>query len=247
MNNPISLVDLDGMKVDSASRPEWDRQKQAVTDQRNNLSTGVTALIALSQATGIDMGGLISGLQERVTSLDGTLNNLTNLENSTQKYGLNSGAGEVGGTTLNTQTNTIVFSFSTTANFVHETTHGGQFEAGEIAFTSNGGLVGQDVNDETSAYKSQFAYDPSSVSGLKSSSVANSFNSITSSWVQGITTSTGDKLYAPGGTNNTGVSPVNINSGRADLIRAYPNLTGQLQSLPANFTLKSIPGLYYKH
>jgi hypothetical protein len=85
------------------------------------------------------------------------------------------------------------------------------------------------------------------VSGLTSSSVADSFNKITSTWVQGITTSAGDKLYAPGGTNNTGVSPVNINSNRDAIIRAYPNAASQLQSLPTNFTLKSISGLYYKH
>jgi hypothetical protein len=226
-------------------RQHGDRQKRTITNQKNNLSQGIVGLQTLAK-TGTNLNGLIQALQERVTSLDGTLNNLTHLENSTQMYGLNTGAGEVGGTTLNTATNTIIFAFSTTSNFIHETTHGGQFESGEIAF-SNGSIIGQDVNDETSAYKAQFAFDLASVSGLRSSSIANSVSSITSSWVQGITTSTGDRLYAPGGTANTGVSPVNINSVTADLIRAYPARAAQLQSLPANFVLKSLPGLYYKH
>jgi hypothetical protein len=247
MGNPISLVDADGMKVDSASRHEWDSQKQAITDQRNDLSQGVTDLNALSKATGADLSGLINGLTDRVTSLTGTLTNLTNLENSSQMYGLNSTPGQTGSTTLNTSTHTIVFSFGNTANFVHETTHGGQFESGEIAFRSDGRPIGEDVQNEVSAYKAQFAFDPKSVSGLTSSSVANSFGSITTTWVQGLTTSGGDRPYAQGGTFNTGISPVNINSTREDLIRAYPGQAAQLQTLPANFILKSIPGLYYKH
>ncbi|WP_240049538.1 hypothetical protein [Mucilaginibacter psychrotolerans] len=235
------------MKVDSASKPEWDRQKQLITDKRNNFNQGIADLRAIAGATGVNLDGLISGIQQQVTSLDGTLSNLTNLENSTQVYALRGGVTEVGGTTLNPQNHIITFAFGTTANFIHETTHGGQFEAGEIAFNSRGAIVGQDVNDEISAYQRQFAYDPSSVSGLRSSSVANTLGAINATWVQGITTSTGDRIYAPGGTANTGISPVNINSDRAALMRAYPNIANQLQSLPANFTLKSIPGLYYKH
>jgi hypothetical protein len=153
MDNPISLIDADGMKVDKASQKEWDNQKKSITDQRDNLSTGVAALTELSKATGADLSGLINGLEGRVTSLNGTLSNLTNLENSSQMYSLNKGTQEVGGITLNTKTSTITFSFGNTANFIHETTHGGQFESGDIAFTSTGKMVGQDVGDEVSAYK----------------------------------------------------------------------------------------------
>jgi hypothetical protein len=106
---------------------------------------------------------------------------------------------------------------------------------------------GQDVHDEVAAYKAQFAYDPSSVSGLtSSSSSANSFGAITTGWVQGITKSDGSKPYAPGGSANTGITPVNINTNRDGLIAAYPGQAAGLKTLPADFTLKSIPSIYYK-
>ncbi len=246
-NNPISLVDLDGMKVHTASQKEWNNQKQNITNQRDNFINGVNDLTDLSNSTGVDYSGLISGLQDRITSLTGTLGNLTNLENSSQMYSLNSNGGEVGGTTLNTSTNSIVFTYSGTANFIHETTHGGQFEAGKIGFSkTTGKLYGIDLNDESAAYKAQFAFDPSSISGLKSSSVAYFSNSISSTWVQGITTSSGTRPYSLGGNANTAQAPITLSSSRSSLMLAYPNITG-LQSLPANFTLKSMSDIYYKH
>lgn len=123
-------------------------------------------------------------------------------------------------------------------------THAGQFEAGNMAFNSKTGMtLAQDVYDEVAAYKSQYAYDPSSVSGLPSTSVANSFGSITPTWVQDLA---GGTLYAPGGKANTGTGPLNINSTRADFINAYPN-NPAVKTLPANFVLKtSYPNIYYK-
>lgn len=113
-----------------------------------------------------------------------------------------------------------------------------------MAFDSKKGTtLAQDVYDEVSAYKAQFAYDPSSVSGLPSTSVANSFGTITPSWLQGLA---GGTLYAPGGTANTGIGPLNINSTRADFINAYPS-NPDMKTLPAGFILKtSYPNIYYK-
>lgn len=106
--------------------------------------------------------------------------------------------------------------------------------------------MGQDLGDEIGAYRAQFAFDPSSVSGLTSSSTPTSFNAITSPWVQGITKTDGTKPYGPGGSANTGLVPVNINSNVNTLMQAYPNAAGTLQGLPASSTLKSLPGVYYK-
>lgn len=103
----------------------------------------------------------------------------------------------------------------------------------------------QDIGDEVAAYKAQFAYDPSSVSGLTSTSRANSFGAITPQWVQGVTTSTGQQPYAPGGSANTGVGPLNVNSTREDFIRAYPN-NPAMRNLPQNFSIKSIPNAIYR-
>jgi uncharacterized protein (DUF2235 family) len=242
-------IDPNGMEIDPASQAEWDKQKQTVTDQRDKLQGKVDKLTAKAAAKGWSaekLAGKIGNLNERVASLNGSIANFGVLENSDQVYSLKSGAGEVGGVTYDNATGNIVINYSSTANFVHESTHAGQYEAGDMAFNSQtGATYAQDLGDEAAAYKAQFAYSPSSVSGLTSTSVANSFASITQAWVQGITTSTGAQPYAPGGFANTGQGPLNINSTKADFIRAYPN-NPALNNLPANFDLKTMPNVIYK-
>ena len=250
LNNPIVFVDPDGRSVDPASQNEWNKQKKAVTDQRDKLQKQVDNLNITAKEkkwSAEKLSGKIGDLNERTAALNGSLTNIGNLEASKQVYELKTGAGEEGGTTYDPKTGNVVFSFGNTANFVHETTHGGQFETGDFAFDNKTGMpYGQDVFDEVSSYKAQYAYDPSSVSGLTSSSSLKSFGDITTGWVQGITKSDGDKLYAPRGSANTGIAPVNINTNRAGLIAAYPHLKANLETLPAGYTLKSIPTIYYK-
>ncbi|WP_302305011.1 hypothetical protein [Culturomica massiliensis] len=129
-------------------------------------------------------------------------------------------------------------------DFVHEVTHAGQFETGDIAFNAEtGGTLAQDIYDEIAAYQAQFAYDPGSISGLSSTYVAKSFNAITPAWVQGLA---GGSLYVPGGNANTGIESLNINSTRADFIKAYPN-SFSVKQLPKDYILKnSYPTIYYK-
>jgi hypothetical protein len=103
------------------------------------------------------------------------------------------------------------------------------------------------VFDEIQSYKAQYAFDPSSVSGLTSISTADSFAEITASWVQGIIKQDGDKPYAQGGTAHVGISTININSSREDLIKAYPEFAKELSVLPATYTLKTDPNVIYKH
>ena len=51
-------------------------------------------------------------------------------------------------------------------DFVHEVTHAGQFETGDIAFNAEtGGTLAQDIYDEIAAYQAQFAYDPGQYRG----------------------------------------------------------------------------------
>ncbi|HEX8575494.1 MAG TPA: hypothetical protein VF677_04290, partial [Flavobacterium sp.] len=161
------------------------------------------------------------------------------LEASTQAYSLNSSAAQ-NEVSYDASTGNIVISYTGTALFTHETTHAGQFETGDVAFnSSNGATLAQDVHDEVAGYRAQWAYDPSSVGGFTS------VNQISPSWVQGIADPSGNQPYRPGGTANTGIAPVNVNSTRDDLIRAYPHQRGVLQTLPANATLRSmIPTIY---
>ena len=108
-------------------------------------------------------------------------------------------------------------------DFVHEVTHAGQFETGDIAFNAEtGGTLAQDIYDEIAVYQVQFAYDPGSISGLSSTHVANSFGAITPSWVQGLKDATGAMPYTVAGSANTGLIPININSTRDAFIQAYP-------------------------
>jgi hypothetical protein len=247
-NNPLRFTDPTGMEIEEGSKKEWERQKAYVQKQRDKLQTKSDGLGAKAEKKGWSADKLANkqgNLGERISSLNSSLGTMGTLESSSQVYSLSHAApGANGGLTLDTKTNTIDISFGSTANFVHETTHAGQFETGDMAFDSKtGNTLAQDVYDEVSAYKAQFAYSPSSVSGLTSTSVANSFGAITTSWVQGLA---GGTLYSPGGTANTGVSPLNINSTKADFMKAYLG-SAAIKSLPTGFILKnSYPNIYYK-
>jgi RHS repeat-associated protein len=248
-NNPINLIDPDGRRIDSASQAEWNTQRQAITNRRNDLQSRAAKIREKGTTEGWSEEKInteLGDLTQRIESLNGTLANLTTLEGSDQLYSLRTGAGEIAGTTYNPATGAIVFSFGSTSNFVHETTHGGQFEAGDIAFDRvSGNCYLQDIDDEVASYKAQYAFDPRSVSGLRSSSVANSFATITAAWVQGITTSDGSQPYGRGGAANTGLAPVNMRSTRDDLIRAYPTLSDAISTMPAAITIRDlIPTIY---
>ena len=178
----------------------------------------------------------IGDKKERVSSLNESIKTFKVLEESTQVYALKQINGIVGNTSYDSSSDRIILSYTGTANFVHEAIHAGQFETQDLAFTLENGLTFlQDVFDEIHAYKAQFAYEPESVSSLQSSSIANSFNSINKEWVLGINNG---KLYGPETSNNTGLVPLNINSTKEDLIRAYPN-NPIFKSFPNNTTVKN--------
>jgi hypothetical protein len=249
-NNPIRFVDPSGMEIEEGSKKEWERQKGYVTKQKDKLQKKSDGLASKAEAKGWSSEKLAKkqgNLDGRVSSLNTSLSTMGTLEASDQVYSLTQiEPGATGGLTLGTKSNVISINYGGTSNFVHEMTHAGQFETGDVAFSSSGGTLGQDLSDEVSAYKAQFAYSPSSVSGLTSTSVANSFGTITPTWVQGIREANGNLPYAPGGSANTGLVPVNVNSTKDVLMRAYPWAAGAFKSLPTNYILKSTPGIYYK-
>ena len=208
-DNPMKFVDPTEMVIEEGSQKEWDKQKAAVQKRRDKLQNKVDKLNAKAAKKGWSQEKLNNKLgdkKERISSLYGSLQNLHTLENSSQVYALGTIEGNEGGLSLGDD-GVISINFGNTANFVHEATHAAQFESNDMGFDKDGATLGQDVFDEISAYKAQYAFDPSSVSGI-SSSRANSFSSITSDWVFGIN---GGATYGPNGAN-TGHSRVDMNS-----------------------------------
>lgn len=88
--------------------------------------------------------------------------------------------------------------------------------------------------------ETQFGYSPSSVSGLTSTSVANSFSEITPTWVQRLKDATGCMSYAEGGSTNIGLIPVNVDPTRDAPIQAYPLKAAVLRQLPENYNIRTL-------
>jgi hypothetical protein len=138
----------------------------------------------------------------------------------------------------------IIFSVGNAGNFVHETTHGGQFETGGIAYDKDSGKsFGNDLYDEIAAYRAQFAFNHKSVSGLKSSSNPNSFETITVKWLNDLEGLYKSHPYSDTGSARVGRIPITINSTLDLLTDAYPWMVDTFKKYPgkytASYTIKS--------
>lgn len=246
-DNPLAYSDPTGMVIEKGSIVEWGNLRSGIESKINMLQSHVNRLLAKAKSEGWSaekLSAKIGDRAERINSLNASLGTMGVLENSSQVYSLLHAVG-TGGLSFDANSNAITINFCGTANFVHEITHAGQFEGGDIAFINNGTVL-QDIYDEVKAYRAQYAYDPKSVSLLTSTSSANSFGTITPTWVQGLRNLAGNAIYAPGGSANIGLVPVNINATKGILLQAYPWNAAVLQGLPEGFNVRLINGLYYK-
>jgi RHS repeat-associated protein len=208
-NNPVRFTDPTGMVIDSLSQADWDKQKNTITAQRDKLVE--------KNKNGKN--------DARIASINGTLNNMTTLEGSDQVYSLQSVDGNKGQLRFDPATGNIVIEYYSTDNFVHEVTHGAQFESGNIGFSTQTGMViGNDLWDEAAAYTAQFNYSTSSIGGVSNAS------QITPQWVSNITVADGSKPYGPGGAFNVGQRVLNANSTMTSAYLAYPHLRQQIIS-----------------
>jgi RHS repeat-associated protein len=203
--NPVILVDPDGREIDPASIVGWNFQKYNINSKREELKG--QALV-----NGLTGGKVFQKEADRFNSLGNTLETMNNMEKSSQKYSLDPNNSNVGGTTMN-KDGSITLSFSNTALFVHEATHGGQYESGDIGFLNSfdpnqsGKGVAMDYWDEFEAYAAQSAYDPNSLPNRSTPSG-------TKDWLLGI------KEFD---YSNYGQTPINANSKENQVRKALPN------------------------
>ena len=201
-NNPMRYIDPTGMEIDSLSKEDWFAQKENVLKTMNNL-----------------IGKRENG--SRIESLQKTLSNMKTLENSSQVYSLQKTKSDVGQVRFDKSTGNVVLEYNGTANFVHEVTHGAQFESRDVGFDKSTGVaIAYDLWDEVGAYTAQYNYNPYSLP--HSIGIVTNVSQITPLWVKGIVDSRGKNLYGPGGRYNTGQQPLNANSGAHSLMKAYP-------------------------
>lgn len=241
--NPISFVDPTGMKIDEASLKNWETLKAEMQQVQSNLENRLARMI--------EKGGKqnrIANLQERVSGMRTNMTTMSTIESSSQLYALNTIAPtETGSVTYDPESQLITLNYANSANFVHELTHAGQFETGDVAFDPElGGAIAQDIYDEIAAYKAQYAFDPYSVSGLVSGSIINSMADITVPWLQSISDAQGKLIYSEGGLSKTSVTPLNINSPKTDVLKAYPSLGPFIKGFSNTDPLKKMIKIHYK-
>jgi len=222
-------IDSPEMTIDSNCKPQWDSYKADVFGKLKEA----TRRLAKFEAMQLRKRTLkkrdstkFAFVKMQIASLNATICNLRRLEMSAQVYALkdtsqNPAKGE-GGTVYAANSDQIVFYVANAASFVHETTHGGQYERGEQAYDSTtGGPRGDDLFDEVAAYQAEFAFDAAQVKGLKSSSKPKSFEAVTAVWVNDLKGPHESHPYSDTGSAKIGRISITINSPKASLCAAY--------------------------
>jgi len=229
-NNPIYFIDPDGRQIDPANQDEYDRMQRQVERKHDRLDNKLQRL----QNRGASQAR-IDKVADRVNQLAQTENNLNALEASPVMYQLNSldpATNSQGYLSYNANGNNgngaVVINYikGSTSNFVHESTHAGQYETHDVAFANanpgGNNTIGIDLHDEVAAYKAQYAFSPSSVTGLQSNVQVNNINGITPNWVQNIfDPMTNTHPYQ---AQHIGIVPVNTGTTVNTLIQAYPRV-----------------------
>lgn len=181
-------------------------------------------------------------LSERISSLGGSLDNMSVLEQSDNVYALEDSNGKNGGTYYDSNTGNINLSFDgSTSEFVHEMTHGYQFETGSLVLYKDG-TGSADLFDEVAGYKAQFAYDPGNFNFVKRNASIFENNSmqdmseITTNWVRSMPSG----LYS-----NHPNTQITLSTFREALLKTYPKvnfppnysfMTNQNVALPKRFS-----------
>ena len=224
-NNPVKLVDPNGEEIDSESMSTWNTLRAIITFSKNLYSISAK----LEKETN---GVLCKGASDSYSSLNKTLITMDQLENSSQMYRLSKVSGNTGDVCLNEDLS-LTINFCNTANFIHEVTHCGQFERGDIGFQLGAECMAfSDIYDELEAYSAQAAFDPSSLP-------VNRKQQLTVDWLLRIRDKNKDYIYG-----SCGRQQYDGNATAEDLNMAIPFLHGDLFHFEGK--LKNQQGVYFK-
>jgi|GEM_PF-3660137 len=158
-----------------------------------------------------------TGLKQVLARLD----TLKNSPNATYRIVLLTDTAQIPETIYDAASRSIVFKVFGVETFIHESTHGYQFEHKGLAYDKLGrGSTGCDIQDEIDAYKAEYYYDPDAVIRLPSTVKITAISSISKKWLTSLTNSYG-KIYACGGWAYTAQISVDIHSSPRRLTRAY--------------------------
>ena len=205
-NNPVNFVDPDGKYIDKASRREWNNNKRIIQEKIDNLE------YLASMWEGTKNSSIVDGLNQQIAGIKQTLSTMKVIEQSEQGYKLSALDSPLGNVVLDTESGLIDIQYisENIGNFVHEVTHAGQFESGDIGFDRETGYTyAQDIYDEIEAYKAEACY------------VGVDSKLITKKYVQNLTDSSGNKIYTLFGPRRVSPLKVTVRSPLYHVCTAY--------------------------
>ena len=224
------------MYIKDESQEEWIINRNDIVQKRDANHRTIEKTMEKAYRNGWSQEKIDKKIGEKqlhLQSLNNTLKTMSTLENSENAYGLSHSDSDVGGLILSDDGSiSIDYIEGDIGNFVHEVTHAGQIERGDLALSERGGAIYYDIYDEFQAYAAQYAYVKSSSSngflGLKS------YNSINLYWLNNIKNAAGSFVYRNQIGIDCGLIPVSAGSNEFTLLTAYP-CNRKLRSLLLDF------------
>jgi hypothetical protein len=236
-----------GNTIDPDCKRTWD---SLVAIVKNKDSLMKVQIGSIKDSKDVSVAAERLKLVNREERLEAAKLNLNDLENSDIMYAVDlvdrTKVDETG-TSMDVASHMIVFVVVDITTFIHETTHGGQFEQQSIAYKKdNGGPFGDDIQDEIEAYQAEFAYEPDSVSGLRSSSKPLVLHDITAKWVRHLTKPDGSQIYGCNGSARIAQLTVSMTSSRHRILRAYRCVKDRKQRWKKGYKPITDANLFYK-